>query len=88
MVQVADGDPLLDLTRQEQNLLSVGEHPSEHFVKYLSSDQFCPVPSHVRHDLPIQDKTWSIVLVTTVNVETPCLEQLEGEVFKTRLRSD
>ena len=73
VMQVANGDPLLNISGQEQNFTHVDKHPGEHFIEDFWSDELRAIISHLRHDIAVENKAGPIELVAPVKVETASL---------------
>ena len=74
VIEVANGDPLLDLSRHEHRLPHVLEEKLEEIVEDVRSDHFRFLLGHASHDCAIHDEARSVEFVTAVQVETAGLQ--------------
>ena len=69
VAHVAQSDPLLDLTRQKQDILDVVEQVVEKVLEDLRCDKLWGPLSDLRHEETVHDNGRTIVLVTSMDVE-------------------
>ena len=75
VVQVANSDPLLDLTRQKQDSLDVHKEVAEHLIEHFRCDHLRLLFSHLGHDSSIHDEAGAIPLITSMQVKAARLQQ-------------
>ena len=70
VVQIANGDPLVDLTGQEEHILAVVEHVDIQILEDLGGDQLGAILRKLCHETTVHDESRAIPLIATMQVES------------------